>query len=324
VLIGLALMALLMRLDYHYYHRWGKLLVLGAIGLLVVVLIPGLGSDMGTKQGVQRWLDFVLFKFQPSEFAKVALVIYLADILSRKHDQVQSFSRLVLPTLIVIGTVFGLVLAQPDFGYAFLLLATAMAVLFVGRVRISHFLMLGVMVFPVLYLAIYHVPYRWQRVMAFLHPSADPMGGNWQLTQSLLGLGSGGILGVGLGQSKAKLFYLPEAHTDFIFSIIGEEMGLLGTLGILAAFMFFAWRGFRIAYRCRDRFGTYLAFGLTFIIVLCSFINVAVASGLFPVTGLPLPFVSYGGSSVVMALASVGILLNISRYSMPSTGKTEA
>jgi len=313
VVIGLAAMALLTGIDYRSHQKWAKAAILGTISLLVLVLIPGFGSSLGQIKGANRWLDLALFSFQPSELAKIAVVIYAADVLTRKRDSIGSFFYGVLPQLIVIGAVFLLVLLQPDFGYAFIILLVALVLLFVGQVRLLHFLALGLAVIPTLYLAVYRVPYRWNRVVSFLNPGHDLQGSNWQLSQSILGIGSGGLFGAGLGQSKEKLFYLPEAHTDFIFSIIGEELGFIGTMLLLLAILIFAWRGFTIAFRCRDRFGAYTAFGLTFIITICALTNIAVASGLFPVTGLPLPFISYGGSSIVVSLASVGILLNISR-----------
>jgi cell division protein FtsW len=249
---------------------------------------------------------------QPAEFAKLALIIYISYSLAKKGDRVQEFSIGYLPHLLVSALFIGLVVMQPDLGTAITFAALVFLLLFVGGVRSRYLFATGIAVIPLLGLAIAQTSYRLERLLAFLNPWRDPSDSSFQLLHSLLALGSGGPLGVGLGSGQQKLFYLPEAHTDFILAVIGEETGLVGVSLVLLLYGLMVYKGIKIALRAPNRYGTYLAFGLTMVIGLQALINGAVVMGLLPTKGLPLPFISYGGSSLLTNLAAIGILLNIS------------
>lgn len=241
------------------------------------------------------------------------VIVYVADFLSRKRNKIKSLKEGFLPVMMVLGAVCLLILKQPDLGTAVLIGAVACIMLFVAGARIWHLGALVLMALPAMYFLISRVAYRMRRIQAFLDPWKDQQGAGFQLVQSQIALGSGGILGVGLGQSVQKLYYLPAAHTDFILSIIGEEFGLAGTLSVITLFVLFIWQGARIAKRCEDPFGYFLALGIVVMIALQSIINIGVSIGAFPTKGLPLPFVSYGGSALIVQMICVGLLLNISR-----------
>ncbi len=280
--------------------------------LLIAVLIPGVGLVRG---GARRWIGLGAMNLQPSELAKVVAVLYLARSMVRKGPRVTTFSLGVLPHFIVIGVLAALVVVEPDFGTAVLLIVTLFAMLFAGGVRWRH---LAVPILPIVPAAIYAVsssPYRMQRVMVFLDPWEHPRDAGFQLVQSFLAFGSGGLFGAGLGESKQKMFYLPEAHTDFIFSVIGEELGLIGALVIVGLFAVLAIRGLRVALNHPTTFGQLVAFGATTVLVLQAGINMAVVLGLLPTKGLALPFVSYGGSAMIGAMLAAGVLLALSRES---------
>lgn len=277
--------------------------------LLVLVLVPGIGQRRG---GAQRWVTIGL-TFEPSELLKPVFVLYLAHSLARKREKVRSFAYGVLPHLIVAAVPMALLMLQPDFGATVVVAFLTGAMLFVAGARLWHLLGLASIGGLLGFLAIYSREYRWARVMGFMDPWADELGRGFQLVQSYLAFGSGGFAGVGLGHGRQKLFYLPEGHTDFIFALIGEEMGFVGGALVLAGFMIFAYRGFRLATRARDAFTGYLAFGLTFAIVLQALLNVAVVMGLIPTKGLPLPLLSYGGSSLLTTVGMIAVLLGISR-----------
>jgi cell division protein FtsW len=265
--------------------------------------------------GARRWIGLGVMNLQPSELAKVVAVLYLARSMVRKGPRLRTFSLGVLPHFIVLGTLAALVVVEPDFGTAALLGVTLFAMLFVGGVRWRH---LALPVLPIVPLAIYAVsssPYRLRRVMVFLDPWEHPRDAGFQLVQSFLAFGSGGLFGVGLGESKQKMFYLPEAHTDFIFSVIGEELGLIGALVLVGLFAVLAIRGLRVALNHPTVFGQLVAFGTTTVLVLQAGINMAVVLGLLPTKGLALPFVSYGGSAMLGAMTAVGVLLALSRES---------
>jgi cell division protein FtsW len=243
----------------------------------------------------------------------MAVIIYVADFIARKNGVIRQFLKGFLPPVCVLGVCALLILAQPDLGTIVALGIVVFIMLFVAGVRASYLLSVILGVLPMLYLLIFSVPYRRMRVLAFLNPWLDPKGSGFQIIQSQIALGSGGIFGVGLGHSKQKLFYLPAAHTDFIFSIIGEELGLLGTIGIIVLFLIFMREGLKIIRYANDKFGYFLALGLILIISLKAIINIGVSCGLWPTKGLPLPFISYGGSSFILDMISVGILINIAR-----------
>jgi len=274
------------------------------------VLIPSLGSIEG---GARRWLGVGPFSFEPSEFAKLALVLFVARLVSARADGAASFTRVGFPVLFWVGVCFALVMRQPDLGTASIYLLTAFVMLFAAGARLEQLLIEAAVAIPAMLGFIYASPYRRERFLAFLHPWRDPQGTGYHIIQSLYALGSGGIVGLGLGQSRQKFGYLPAQHTDFIFSIIGEELGFIGAVTVLVLFLAFAYRGIRIAMRADDRFGFYLGTGITASIALQALINIGVVTSSWPVTGVPLPFISYGGTSLVITLFSVGLLASVSR-----------
>lgn len=241
------------------------------------------------------------------------MIIYLADFISRKSDSIRTFWRGFLPPIFILGAMALLILMQPDLGTVLALGIVVFIILFVAGVRTSYLLSVIVASLPLLYILIFSVPYRRMRIMSFLNPWLDPQGSGFQVIQSQIALGSGGIFGIGLGHSKQKLFYLPAAHTDFIFSIIGEELGILGTMGVIILFIIFIQQGLKIIKNAPDKFGYFLSLGLLLMISLKAIINIGVSCGVLPTKGLPLPFISYGGSSFIFDMVSVGILMNIAR-----------
>jgi cell division protein FtsW len=245
--------------------------------------------------------------------AKIAAVLYIADVMSRKKDLAKSFIHGYLPPITVLGVMVALILLEPDLGTAIAVSAIGMIMLYTAGVRGIYITASFLASLPVLYVLLFRVPYRRKRMLAFLNPWADKRGTGFQIIQSFLALGSGGLFGVGLGQSKQKLFYLPASHTDFIFSIIGEEMGFLGTGSIVVLFILFVWQGMKVAFRAHDDFGRLLGTGIVLLIALEAIINIGVTAGALPTKGLPLPFISYGGSALIFHLAAVGMLLNVAK-----------
>ncbi|RME20069.1 MAG: putative lipid II flippase FtsW [Deltaproteobacteria bacterium] len=278
--------------------------------LLVMVLVPALGTKAG---GSQRWLRLGPIGFQPGELAKVVFVVYLAGSLTRKREQIHSFGRGLLPHLVVCGLLMALLLAQPDFGSATLLAMVTFFMLFVAGARMRYLVLSALVALPMAYGLMTASAYRLRRLMAFLDPWSHRFDIGYQVVESMMGFGAGGVTGTGLGAGHQKLFFLPAAHTDFIFSIVGEELGFVGAFAILAIFGLVVWRGMRIAYLAQDLFGSYLAFGLSLMLALQVLVNIGVVTGLLPTKGLTLPFFSYGGSSLLCNLAAVGLLLSISR-----------
>jgi len=315
VLMGLGVMAAMTTIDYHLWSRKRILffVMAGTVGLLLLLFIPGLPFTSGTIKGATRWLHLGPLTLQPSEVAKLAVVIYLANSLAKRQGYIDQFSRGVLPPFLVLCAFSGLVLLERDFKATATLFMIGITLLYIGRTKLKHLLLLGSTTMAALVLSVVMMPYRFQRVTDFLDSEKDVQGGAYQAWQSLIGLGSGGLWGVGLGQGRQKLQYLPEAHTDFIFSIIGEEFGFVGTIAVMALFLTLLWRGIRIAKSAPDLFGAYLAFGISFMIFSIGLVHIGVACNVLPTTGMPLPFISYGGSSVLLCLAGIGILLNISR-----------
>ncbi len=310
--LGIAALLVAQRVHYEHLRRLTPLILACGLLALVLVLVPGVGRVAG---GARRWISLGgPFAVQPVEAAKLALVLYLANFLTNRGLDVAEFRAGVLPPMLIMGTMFGLVILQPEMGSALLMGLTTMAMLFVGGARVVHLAGLSVFSAPVLMVAILGEAYRRRRILAFLDPWSDPKGVGFHVIQSLLALGSGGLFGVGLGQSRQKFFYLPERHTDFLFAILGEELGLVGALAVLVLFGAFAYRGFRIARTAPDRYASLLASGITAMIVVQASMNIGVNTGVLPVTGLPLPFLSFGGSSLVFSMIGVGILLNISQY----------
>ena len=304
-LAGVVALVLLSRTDYRRLRLAVAPLLLGSFVLLVAVL--ALGTPVN---GARRWLALGPATIQPSELAKLALVLWIAAYLARRPAP-QSLGELLRPIGLVVGTAFALVLVEPDLGTAIAIAIMAAAVLLVAGTRLSTLAGAGAVGFFLVAAAIWLEPYRRERLLSFLDPWQDPEGAGFQSVQAMLALGSGGFFGVGLGESVQKVYYLPEASTDMIFAIVGEELGLLGAFGVIAAFVVFGYAGFNVALGCRDPFGKLLAAGVTALVCGQAAVNVSAVMGLAPLTGIPLPFVSYGGSSLVVGLASVGILLNI-------------
>ncbi len=310
--IGFALMIFMIFFPFRVLNRCAYPFLILSILALVAVLIPGIGVRAG---GAMRWLRILSFTFQPSEFAKLGLVIFLAFFLTKKEEKIRSFSFGFLPTLLISGLVVGLVLKEPDFGTAFFLMVMVFLLLFLGGARVIYIAGAVLLAVPVVYYLLTSAAYRTKRLMSFIRPWDDPTGTSFQIVQSFLSFGSGGLFGLGLGEGKQKLFFLPAPHTDFIFSIIGEEMGLVGAMGVVLLFFLFTLRGMQIGYSLGDRFGSYLALGLTLMISLQAVINMGVVLGLLPTKGLTLPFISYGGTSLIANLVGVGILLHLSTLS---------
>ena len=305
---GLIAFAIGMRLDYSIYRRLAYPLLFLSVAMLAAVLKVGPAIN-----GAVRWFRWGALSFQPSELAKFALVLYLAVLLARKAEKVKDFSMGFLPPLVMTGIFLLLLLKQPDLGTAVIMGVTALGLLFVAGTRTSYILLSVLVAAPIGWkVFIAGEPWRMRRFLAFLYPWQFRRDTGYQLYESLISVGSGGLWGQGLGQGHQKLFFLPEAHTDFILAIVGEELGLVGVLSVLLAFTVLVWRGLRAATRARDAFGCYLAFGVTLLFGLQALVNMGVVLGLLPTKGLPLPFVSYGGTALVMSLFMAGVLANIS------------
>ncbi len=309
--ISIIVMIFAMFLDFRIYQKLAWLFILLSFILLILIYIPSIGIKSG---GSTRWLKVGKYSFQPVEFVKISLIIYIARFLSQKVEYVSSFKRGILPVLIVLSIFLILIYRQPDFGSVILISLMTFLMLFVGGAKVYQIGLLIALAGIFVGYEIWQEPYRLRRWFAFLEPWKDPEGIGYHIIQSFYAFGSGGIFGNGLGAGIQKLHYLPTPHTDFIFSIIGEELGLIGTITIVSLFMIFVWRGIHISLSVEDRFGKLLAFGISCLIGFQAFINMAVATGTLPTKGLTLPFISFGGSSLLGCLASTGILLNISRW----------
>ena len=306
--IGFPMMILLSYFDYHRMEKYKVVGILLSIALLVGVLIFGQVTN-----GAKRWIVIGGQSIQPSEVAKFGMMLYMCSFMSKKHAVMQSFSKGMLPMLLVIGVVCGLVMLQPNMSMATIMGMMGYALLFIGGCDTKQMLLLLVVLIGMFGLLAVIEPYRLARLTSFTNPWADALGDGYQLIQSYYALGSGGVFGVGLNNSKQKLLYMTYGESDFIFAIVCEELGLVGGLAVLAAYGFIVYRGIRVALRCRDRFGSLLAAGITVVFGLQVFVNIGVCTGLLPTTGQALPFISAGGSSMMIFLAAMGILLNISR-----------
>jgi cell division protein FtsW len=310
-IIGFGMLLFFLRVDYRTYIRKTKVLLLLSFIALILVLIPGIGK--GSK-GAVRWINFGFIGFQPSEFVKICIVIYLAKVFSSDNQgAVNHMLQLLIPVLIT-GITFMLIMLQPNFGTAMDILIVSALILFVSGFPIMYIFTLIILSIPMFYLLIYQVEYRKDRLLSYFNPWSDRYGIGYHIIQSFIAFKMGGMLGSGLGHGTQKLSRLPEPHTDFIFAVIAEETGLLGTIFIVGLFCIVFWRGTIIALGAPDEFGRLLGMGLTLLIVVQAFINIGVVSGSLPTTGVPLPFLSYGGSSLLSSMICVGILLNISRY----------
>jgi cell division protein FtsW len=311
--LGLAVLAIAMRVDYRTYKNdhfiWA---VLAVVTLLLVGVLFSAPVN-----GTRRWFNVGGLGIQPSELAKIAMVLFAAMVLERRMHRIDEFSYSLLPIAIVVGVLVGLIVLQPDFGTAISLLLIVGVMVFAAGLHYKYIVGTALALVPVLYIVLVSAPYRRRRLLAFWDPWADPLGDGFQIIQSLIAVGTGGVFGRGLMAGVQKLFYLPEPHTDFIFAVIGEELGLIGASGVLLCFCVIAWRGLRIATRAEEPFGAFVALGLTTMIAVQAFVNMSVVLGLMPTKGIPLPLVSNGGSSLLISLLGMGILLNISQHETP-------
>ncbi len=309
-LIGAILMYVISKIDYNFFKKKANLILGICFILLTLVLIPGIGS---VRNGSRSWFGIGGLGIQPSEFAKIGLIIYTAKYLSSNKKELRSIKKGVLPILFVIMVFFLLIMLEPDFGTAMVIVLTLVSLIFISGVKVSFFLKIGLVGLLGIVALIIVAPYRMARIVSFLNPWSDPLGSGFQIIQSLYAIGPGGLLGQGFLNSHQKHFYLPEPQTDFIFSIISEEFGFLGVLIVTSFFGFIFYRTVKISLKTNDLFGKFLAFGLGIGIVIQAVLNLSVVIGLIPVTGVTLPFFSYGGSSLLVTMISMGIILNISR-----------
>jgi cell division protein FtsW len=317
--VGLAAFVFAIRFDYHNWQRLVRPLLIVSVILLVAVLLPGVGIYVS---GARRWMGYGMFRIQPSEIAKLALLVYTADIVSRRGKELFDWRRVLRPVVLMLGLFAALVMKEPDLGTTLVMAFLVIAVLVAGGVRAKHLFVVGGAGVALVTALAWLEPYRRERMLTFLHPFADSSNSGYQIAQSLIALGSGGLTGVGLGASRAKWNFLPNAHTDFIFAIIGEELGLIGAFAVMALFIVFGILGTRAALQAPDRFGTLLAAGTTMWVVAQAVINIGAVVGVLPVTGIPLPFVSFGGSALVTTMLASGILVNVaSRGRTPSRAR---
>jgi cell division protein FtsW len=310
--LGLAVMSVAWKIHYARLRAWTIPVLAVAVLAVIIVLAPHVGRVAG---GARRWLPIGgLFNFQPAEMAKLGLILYLSNFLANRGPHVRGFGSGLIPPLVIFLLIAVPILRQPDLGSVLILAMITVVLLFVGGARIMHLLAVGAASVPVLLALVVHESYRHSRLLAFLDPWKDPQRSGFHIIQSLLALGSGGVTGLGLGHSTQKFFYLPERHTDFIFAIIGEELGLAGAAAVILLFMLLAVWGYRISSRLSDRYGVLLTTGLVTMLVGQAALNIGVVSGAVPVTGVPLPFISFGGSSLVTSYLAIGMLLNLSQY----------
>lgn len=310
LIVGIIIMFILSKIDYHVYYKYANVILLICTILLILVLIPGIGS---VRNGSRSWFGIGSLGIQPSEFAKIGLIIYVAKYLTNNNRIMNSIIKGVFPILGIIGFFFILIMLEPDFGTAMVITLTLVVLIFVSGVKISFFVKVGLVGLLGIVGIIIAAPYRVKRIVSFINPWSDPLGSGYQIIQSLYAIGPGGLLGQGFLKSRQKYFYLPEPQTDFIFSIISEELGFLGILIVASMFIFIFYKGISNSLKCNDLFGKYLSFGLIFGLIIQSILNLMVVVGLIPVTGVTLPFLSYGGSSLLVSMASIGIILNISK-----------
>lgn len=309
--IGLFLLYILSKIDYHIYYEKANNILIICLVLLILVLIPGIGT---VRNGSRSWFGIGSLGIQPSEFMKLALIIFTSKYLCKNEKMLNKIVKGVFPILGVLLLVFLLIMLQPDFGTGMIIFVTIIGLLFVGGTPLSFFIKSALLAVVGIVILIASAPYRLERILSFLNPWKDPLGSGFQIIQSLYAIGPGGLFGLGFGASRQKHFYLPEPQTDFIFSIISEEFGFLGVLIVSSLFLTIIIRGFKIARECDDKFGKYLCFGIIFGLAFQAVLNLMVVVGLIPVTGVTLPFLSYGGSSLLITLCSIGIVLNISRH----------
>ena len=309
-IIGLVIMLYLSKKDYKIFKNYSNKLILLCFILLILVIIPGVGV---VRNGSRSWFGVGGFGIQPSEASKIALIIFVSKYLSNNNKIIKNFRKGLLPILSIMVIFFGLIMLEPDFGTGVVIMVTLIGMILISGVKISYFAYLGIIGLLGVVGLIIVAPYRLARILSFINPWNDPLGSGFQIIQSLYAIGPGGLFGFGFLNSRQKHFYLPEPQTDFIFSIISEEFGFLGVLFVLFLYIYIFYRCIKISLKCNDLFGKYLSFGLIFGIMFQALLNLCVVVGLIPVTGVTLPFLSYGGSSLLVSMASIGIILNISR-----------
>lgn len=309
--VGIVAMFFIMNVNYWTWRTLAKLILIVCFVLLVLVLIPGIGNE---RNGSRSWIGVGAFSIQPSEFMKLAMIAFLAKFLSENQKLITSFKKGLIPSLGIVFIAFAMIMLQPDLGTGTVMVGTSVVMIFVAGARVGHFAMFGILGIAGFVGLVISAPYRMKRITSFMDPWSDPLGSGFQMIQSLYAIGPGGLFGLGLGESRQKFFYLPEPQTDFIFAILAEELGFIGGSFILLMFSLLLWRGIRIALGAPDLYGSFLAVGIIAMIAIQVMINVGVVTGLMPVTGITLPFLSYGGSSLTLMLMAVGVLLNISRY----------
>lgn len=310
-IIGIVIMNIVSKIDYHLLFKKANIILLVSLVLLILVIIPGIGT---VRNGSRSWFGIGSFGIQPSEFMKLALIIFTSKYLTKNEKELKNIKKGVLPILGITILAFGLIMLQPDFGTGVILVCSIIGMLFVAGVNFKFFFKLGLIGVIGIIVLILLAPYRLERILSFLNPWSDPLGSGFQIIQSLYAIGPGGLFGYGFLNSRQKHFYLPEPQTDFIFSIISEEFGFLGILIVASLFLTIIYRGFKIAINAKDSFSKYLAFGITFELAFQALLNLMVVVGLIPVTGVTLPFLSYGGSSLLITLTGIGLILNISKY----------
>ena len=310
-LIGLIFMHIISKIDYHLYLKKANLILIGCLILLILVAIPGIGI---VRNGSRSWFGIGSFGIQPSEFTKLSLIMFTSKYLVNNEKNLKNIKKGVLPILGITMLVFALIMLQPDFGTGTIIVMSIVGLLFIAGVNFSFFFKIGIIGVIGVVILIAVAPYRMARIISFLDPWSDPLGSGFQIIQSLYAIGPGGLFGYGLGNSRQKHFFLPEPQTDFIFSIISEELGFFGCLLVVIMFFIICYQGFNISRKSNDKFAKFLSFGIIFQILFQACMNLMVVTGVIPVTGVTLPFLSYGGSSLLITLVSIGIVLNISRF----------
>ena len=310
LIIGYIIMILISKFPYQNYKKLSNIIFIICFTMLILVLIPGIGT---VRNGSRSWFGIGGLGIQPSEFTKLGLIIFTSKYLSNNQRELKDIKKGVFPILLILILVFGLIMLEPDFGTGVVIVMTIIILLFISGVKMSFFIKIGILGILGVVILILIAPYRIERITSFLNPWTDPLGSGFQIIQSLYAIGPGGLLGLGFGNSIQKHFYLPEPQTDFIFSIISEELGFLGVLIVASLFITIIYRGFKIAMNCEDSFGKFIAFGISFGLAFQTLLNLSVVVGLIPVTGVTLPFLSYGGSSLLISLTSIGIILNIGK-----------
>ena len=311
LILGYIVMFIIAKFPYQKYKKLSNIIFFICLGMLILVLIPGIGT---IRNGSRSWFGIGSLGIQPSEFTKIGLIIFTSKYLSNNTKDLKNIKKGILPILVVLFLVFALIMLEPDFGTGVVIVMTIIILLFISGVKMNFFIKLGILGLLGIVILVIIAPYRMERIVSFINPWSDPLGSGFQIIQSLYAIGPGGLLGLGLGNSVQKHFYLPEPQTDFIFSIISEEFGFMGVLIVSSLFITIIYCGFKIAMNCEDYFGKYLAFGITFGLAFQTMLNLMVVVGLIPVTVVTLPFLSYGGSSLLISLISIGILLNINKY----------